>query len=569
MMFPQIPENLAALSASDLRALAAEIRVAAKTVLDAGDATAEQIHEALEFVAKRDEIIAIARAKDAAANAAANLSEDDEAEPEPAEAPATEAAEDDGDAEDDADTEDDGAEDDAAEDTDDEVEASVKPKVRTTMGVATVTEAAPAVAVTPDKLLARDGVSGKAAGSQFDSWGDLATALLDRAKSIRGNSAEKFEVAYIPGNFDEAHSLTEDFTKNLRLFEKASDPELMAEMCAPPIPQYDLACWNTDRRPVRNSMAAYKPDSRGAVSIYPSPTLSDITGQGRGAGIWTNDDDITVHPDWDGEGDPSEKTCAVIDCADPVVYRLYGVWRCLTVQNLLAMTFPELVEAYLNRLAAWHSRIGEVQLLEAMATESIAVDAQALGYGSTTSITTSLLTLLTLHQEQERWDLGETDVWMPRWILNGIKTDLMRRRNSSGNPQAVPSDAQVAGLFRSVGAEPHFFIDTPSWATPVPAVHSANTLNLLPNQVEMIVAPRGKFAVMDRGELSIGVTGNNIYRDNASNSKNQFTMFFENFEGLVNTNSCPAYLLTVEGLCHNGVQIDDAVIDCVGVGEGS
>ena len=95
-------------------------------------------------------------------------------------------------------------------------------------------------------------------------------------------------------------------------------------------------------------------------------------------------------------------------------------------------------------------------------------------------------------------------------------------------------------------------------------MQTGGVLNLLPDSVEMVVAPRGKFAVMDRGELSIGVTGTNIYRDNASNASNQFTFFFENFEALVDTNSCPAYLLTVEDLCHNGIQIADEVLNCDG-----
>ena len=90
------------------------------------------------------------------------------------------------------------------------------------------------------------------------------------------------------------------------------------------------------RRPVRGSLAAYKPDARGAVTIYPSPSLSDITDQSpNGVGLWTNDDDISLQGT-----DPSSKICATIACATPTLYRLYGVWRCLTVQNLLAMTFP-------------------------------------------------------------------------------------------------------------------------------------------------------------------------------------------------------------------------------------
>jgi hypothetical protein len=199
-----------------------------------------------------------------------------------------------------------------------------------------------------------------------------------------------------------------------------------------------------------------------------------------------------------------------------------------------------------------------------MGTAALAVTQSDLGYGSSVSITRTVLNMLALHQEEERWDNGEMDAWLPRWVRYAMKMDIISRRATNGGSIQVPSDGTIDSMFRDVGVEPHFFIDTPSWATAVPAVQTGGVLNLLPDSVEMVVAPRGKFAVMDRGELSIGVTGNNIYRDNASNSKNQFTFFFENFEALVDTNSCPAYLLTIEDLCHNGIQIADEVLNCDG-----
>jgi hypothetical protein len=558
-MFPTIPENLEALSASELRSLAAEIRVAVEAVKANPEASAEDLTLALEAVEVRKGLIALAKTKDALA--LAEMSEDDEAEPVVEDL----AADDDDDtveevseeaAAEDAPS---GDEDDTAIEPEVEVEASVsKPaKVRTSTGTTvTLTEERGTGGFSPDKLLARGGVSDKAPGVGFESWLELAETLIDVGKTISSTSNQKFQVAYVPGNFDEDHTLGENFTQNLRKFE----PEIMAEMCAPAEPQYDLDCWNTDRRPVRNSLAAYKPDARGAVTIYPSPSLADITGQSPlGVGIWDNDDDISLQGT-----DPSSKECAVIECAEPTLYRLYGVWRCLSVQNLLAMTFPELVEAYLNRLAAAHARLAETQLLEAMGTNATPVTQSGLGYGSSVSITTTVMNMLALHQERERWDNGEMDAWLPRWVRYAMKMDIIRRRSTNGGVISVPSDGQIDSMFRDAGVEPHFFIDTPSWASAVPAVQNGGVLNLLPSSVEMVVAPRGKFAVMDRGELSIGVTGNNLYRDNASNSKNQFTFFFENFEGLVDTNSCPAYLLTVEDLCHSGIQIADEVINCDG-----
>lgn len=552
-MFPTIPENWKSLSATELRALAGEIRTAFEALGDDIDADTREL--ALTAVEARKALLVEAVNKEAFAAAQADLENETDDD-----------TDDDADLGDDTDDDStgDAADDDATDDADEDDLADKTPAKTT--GTSTDLGAKPAAvpavpALKPDAILASEDVAGLKAGQRFQSWGDLATALLDVAETVSPSATRKHHVAHVKGNFTEAQQLGPNMVSNLKMFDTE---ELTAAFCAPAIPVYDMACWTTDRRPVRGSLPQYRADQRGSVSIFPSPSLSDITDQSpNGVGIWDSDDD-----DSQTGTDPSIKECAVIECGTPSVYSLYGVWRCLTIQNLLAMTFPELVEAWLNRLAAAHSRLAEVQLLEAMGTEAVAVAGETLGYGAATSITTQLLETLALHQEQERWDGDTMEGWMPRWVRSAIKMDVMRRRNDSGRPTTV-SDAEVDAMFRNVGVNPHFFIDTPTWAAAVPAVHNAGVKNNLPGTVDILLAPRGKFAVMDRGQLNIGVTGNNIYRDNTSNAHNQFTMFFENFEGVVNTDSCPAYLLELPNLCYSGVQIADLAIDCDGVASGT
>jgi hypothetical protein len=103
--------------------------------------------------------------------------------------------------------------------------------------------------------------------------------------------------------------------------------------------------------------------------------------------------------------------------------------------------------------------------------------------------------------------------------------------------------------------------------TPVASVRTGTTLNALPTQAQLLIAPRGKFAKIDRGSIALGVNSSNPYRDTASVQHNEFTMFWESFEGLVNTDSCPAYILNIP-LCWNGVQVDDALVACNGTDEG-
>jgi hypothetical protein len=550
-MFPKIPENWQSLSSADLRELAAEIKTAFAELGD--DIDAETRKAALAAVEGRPALLELAAEKEriAAAKAALEGEADDETDDESDE---TELGDESDDESDEGESDEGDGEGDEGEDLSAKVPVR-KSGTSTDLGAKAEATSA-AAAIRPDQILAHGGVTERKGGEQFQSWGDLASSLVSVAETLSPGATSKVPVAYIKGNFSEAQQLGPNMVQNLKRFDTE---ELQAAFCAPATPIYDMACWNTDRRPVRGSLPQFRPDQRGSVSIFPSPSLSDITDQSpAGVGIWDTDDDDTI-----GTTDPSSKECATITCGTPTVYSLYGVWRCLTIQNLLAMTFPELVEAWLNRLGAAHSRLAETQLLEAMGTEAVPVTGDVLGYGAATSVTSQVLEVIALHQEQERWDGDQMEAWLPRWVRSAMKMDIMRRRNDSGRSTMV-TDAEIDTMFRNVGLMPHFFIDTPTWAAAVPAVQTGGNKNNLPSTIDMLIAPRGKFAVMDRGQLNIGVTGNNIYRDNASNASNQFTMFWENFEGVVNTDSCPAYLLEFPSLCYNGVQIADVEIDCDG-----
>jgi hypothetical protein len=148
--------------------------------------------------------------------------------------------------------------------------------------------------------------------------------------------------------------------------------------------------------------------------------------------------------------------------------------------------------------------------------------------------------------------------------MTGLKADQVSRRNTNGSVLRVPSDGEINALFTDAGFSPHWFLDRPSWMTPLPAFDVGGKLADFPRNIEMLIAPRGKYALMDRGELNIGVSGNGMYRDNESNRHNNFTFFFENFEGVVDTTSCPAHIVELNNVCWNGQQIADVVIDCEG-----
>jgi hypothetical protein len=550
MKWTSIPESFDGLDSAALKTLAATLKSEIATNLAAAE-TKEDLDEVKAYGVKRQKVqmaIELAEEKEAEekaeadkaeAEAAASKEAEEAAEAEKAEKEAEEAA---------AKTP---AKDDEDKDDDDDKDDKT---VHTSTGVATTVETKPSRKAAGEAFqwLATDETPGKKNGTQFSDWTEIANALQEVAQGVTSGSDKKHVVARAPGRFADVAKMSDNALINLDMFEE----EIMAALCAPLTPLYDMACESSTRRPVKNSLPVFQSPRRGGFSVYPSPTLSDIT---TGYGQWTAEDDANEAA--------VKEACQTIECATPTDYRIYGIYRCITIKNLLQMTFPELVNAYLNKLAASQARLGETLMLEAMGTGTVSIDALTLGYNASTTITSQLLNYLALYREVERWDDQTFDAWLPRWIVKAMQADQVRRRRTDGGFNLVPSEGQIAQQFRDVGVEPHFYMDRPTWATPVPNVATNGVLNQFPRHLEILVAPRGKFAAMDRGELNIGVAPGNLYRDNVSNSRNEFTLFFENFEGVINTTSCPAHTIQINNLCYNGVQVDDVIVGCEGIDE--
>ncbi|HVE28317.1 MAG TPA: major capsid protein [Sporichthya sp.] len=399
------------------------------------------------------------------------------------------------------------------------------------------------------RLQAMENVPGKRPGEAFSGWTELAELMYERSRSLSPSSNDRIAVAKVLGGYDKepGRVLDERVEFNLSRFEP---DELTAALCAPFTPYYGMSCANTARRPVFASLPQFQAP-RGGVSIYPSPTLADITD---GTGVWTADDDANPTA--------VKADCQTIECATPVDYVMYAVYRCLTVKNMLQMTFPELLEAYLNRLAAAWARMAEKRLLDLMGANVSQITAPTQKVGASESILTTMLQFVTAYQERQRWDFDTVEIWAPRWLQNALKVDMFHQRRTDG-AKTMPTDGDVTAVFARAGATVHWYLDDPTWKTDAAPSQPVADGNLVgwPDHVNLLVAPPGKFALIDRGELRVGVTGNNIYRDLTSLMRNEFTFFFESFEGIVDTNSCPADLVDIP-VCFNGVQVADVTVDC-------
>lgn len=554
LKFPKVPEDLTGV---DLEPLKTGIRKTLAVVkggaVDLSDADKAQVKE---YVAKGTGHLARVAAEEDRRQAAA--AEDDELDAEIDAAleepsPVASDAADDG-VDDETEEVEDGVEEDEDEDGEETVAAATAPAKVPAVTRPRGTGAATSVKekVKPSALRVADGVSGHAPGTEFASFTDLAASMMDRFGTM-GNSTERVPVAKVKGAWPAERKLSDISTFNLDGFQ---ENELEAALCAPCTPYYGLACLNTDRRPVFASLPGFEAP-RGCVTVMASPSLSDIDSTAYGTWTFADDDNPNA----------VKGPCQVIECTDPSSYQLYGIYRCLTVKNLLQMTYPELVEAYLNRLAAATARYAEIQLLDAMGSHANNIQAPPMGYSANSSIMSQLLTYFAAVQERERWDISTAEMWAPRWLLAALRVDGMRRKNITGGLPSIPSEAQINAQFTGIGITPHWTLDTPTWGVPAPVQpNRGGNLVGFPSSVNVLLAPRGKFALIDRGELTIGVTGNNIYRDIDALLHNEFTMFWETFEGVVNTTSCPADLVHLP-LCLSGAQVADAVSTCTGIND--
>jgi hypothetical protein len=387
--------------------------------------------------------------------------------------------------------------------------------------------------------------------------GETVAALMD---SYGGSPDRELVVATMPGNWRPEQQLAgtpnEMFTDWARI-ATPNQSEIEAAFCTPFQNSYELACANVTRRPVFNGLPTFTMNvDRGGINIPESPSLTDIT---TGYGQWTSASDAD---------EQAIKNCQTIDCVDWNDFEWYAVYRCLKVKNMMQMVFPELVDAYLNRLQAAWARYAEILLLEQMGTASTAVDSAwaAQGYGANVTVQRVILNYLGKYADIERWDEPVMDAWMPRWFLWALRMDIASRRKDAGG--TVPSVATIEQGFRDVGVEPHWYMDRPTWATAfgngTGNPFSVNgDLVAFPTTVQILIHRRGKFAVINKGQLQLGLGGNPL-RIEEDVRRNQATFFFESFEGLVDTDSCPAHLITIPGLCYNGGQIADVAIGCSG-----
>lgn len=383
-----------------------------------------------------------------------------------------------------------------------------------------------------------------AEGQRMLTLTDQGTALIERANRLnKANTGEKFTVLQIRNYIPDNLSLPEDGMQAFGMLQndRYDDDGLVAGFCAPPGVDYSFCGGSSDMRPVLSSMRRYAAP-RGRVTKMATPLFSSVgtaSGQIDSTGIkqWTNaNDDAAPFV---------EKVCSVLSCVGNETFELYSTYKCVRIKNFMALAFPEWVAFNLMQLDALWARFAEKLLLDQIFVRAGGAITATTTYGSWASVLSRLNQLLTAYTENERYESTPgLAVYAPRWLKSALKDDAIRRGDSL-------SDGEIASGLNDIGVgRITWTMDNPATIGDYPRQNKGTTIVDYPANAWMIVTRPDNLRVMDIGATDIGITTEREYRDTTTNVRNEYQLFVESFEGLIDM-GCPVWRFQIP-ICNNG-----------------
>jgi hypothetical protein len=374
-------------------------------------------------------------------------------------------------------------------------------------------------------------IRGFNAGQEFKGWDQVAQAMVAKRPDIRSKGAEgdgnQTLVASVHGDFPVERRLGNDLDDTMNKINNiASSESIVASggLCAPLTPYYQLTTYGDAVRPVRDMLPNFKAD-RGGIRFLPAPKITDLAGSNR---ITTAAQDAAGYTNQTPAGTTAPKPCLHVTCEAEQSCIIDAHSRCLSFGNMGSRTYPEQVEAWIKLGMAEFARAAETKLLDGIATASTAVTT-VQQYGATTSIMEQIALLVTSVRSRNRISSSLTmRALMPWWIKEVFRVDLAAQAPGDGLGRLSVSDAQIAGWFESRGISITFFQDnTTAAGAPFAIPTAGNAVPTWPTEFQWFLFPEGSFLYLDGGTLDLG-----LVRDSTLNSQNDYTLFYEEFNGL-------------------------------------
>lgn len=381
-------------------------------------------------------------------------------------------------------------------------------------------------------------------GHKMTSLVEQSEALVARAKRLmKSNTGEKFSVLRVQNYIPENLKMPEDGMEMFNFLQNDQYDEdgLVAGFCAPATIDLGFCGGSPSTRPVLAALRRYNAPT-GRVRKIKTPLFGAVGTAANqvdttGLGVWTNADD---------DANPFvEKTCSILTCPTEEDFELYAIYKCVVIKNFMQLAFPTWVAWYLQQLDALWARSAEISLLNQMVTRAGAAITTSTTYGALTTVVSRLNQLMNNYVENERYDDAGLTAYMPRWVVRALQDDAIRAGKMLTKGQ-IESALRDTGVTRIV-----WTYDNPTAYNDVITQAKGTPLEDYPANAWILLTRSDNLRLMDFGARDIGITTEKVYRDTATNLANNFQMFVESFEGIIDM-GCPVWRFQIP-ICSNGI----------------
>ena len=315
----------------------------------------------------------------------------------------------------------------------------------------------------------------------------------------------------------------------------ASSQSLTASggLCAPLTPFYDIPDFAVTDRPVRDALPSFQAE-RGGVSV---PSVSTIGAIESAITVIEEEEDALG-------GTFATKSCQDMTCATWTDVAVGIISHCREYGNLNARAWPEGIAHENNLTMAAHARTAEQRLLDRIKALSINVTTADV-YSSTHDLIYAITRAAAGIRFRLRLGAGAPRLraLLPAWVPGMLVADI-----AATQFDRFKSQAQTAQILRDAGIEPAFYLDDVTGGTSQGfADETASALDDFPDVIQWALFVEGEFLHLDGGVLELG-----IVRDSTLNSTNDYQVFGETFENVARVGPTQGALWVSSTVCPSG-----------------
>jgi hypothetical protein len=354
------------------------------------------------------------------------------------------------------------------------------------------------------------------------------------------------KIARATFDFPEERTLTDDIDRNSEKLKQViveSWPGSVGRhsltasggLCAPAEPFYGMVNFATLAEPVWDALPVFAA-RRGAVNVPESTYIGDIT---------TAISSISEANDALG-GTFATKSCQALECPDYTEVAVNIIAHCREYGNLNARAWPEKI-AHENELTmAALAQTSEMFVLERIKAESVNVTSGAETLGALVYLVDAIVK--SMYGIRARLRMPREARF--RALLPAVVLDILVLDAIQNQFDRYKTRGDVDAYLRSLGIDPVYYLDGQFAAgtdqTPA-AVQAAGALDAFPDTVQWALYPEGAFLGIDMGVLELG-----IVRDSTLNSTNDFQVFGERFRNVVRLAPAQACYWETTDICASG-----------------